>query len=221
MYYGIEASDYTYVYLEIINDVYGLDVRIEPQQAVIDTSTGKVLEGNVENIGYIAAEEHKLNFTVDYLSGLSNPYITISLYRRLYNDVYDNAYEKVDLQDYVQETLQAPIEADRSIYSTEEDAEFLDSIKQFEYEYKAFDTAKIALAVGDDNTESVTFDDLMLTLKDTLRTGTYKIEFMLYDTYDDVATNIITDNFGNNTAKNYNITTYEYIGESYTYIIIK
>ncbi len=221
MYYGIEASDYAYVYLEIINDVYGLDVSIEPQQAVIDTSTGKVLEGNIENIGYIAAEEHKLNFTVDYLSGLARPYITISLYRRMYDNVYDNSYEKVDLQDYVVETLETPIEADRTVYSTEEDAEYLDSIKQFEYEYKAFDTAKIASVVGDDNTNSVSFTDLELTLKDTLKTGTYKVEFMLYDTYPDVATNVITDDGGNNTAKNYNITTYEYIGESFTYIIIK
>ena len=219
MYYGIEASDSDEVYIDIINDVYGLDVTIEQQQAIIDTATGKVLDNTVNRVGYISPDEHKLNFTVKYLSGLNNPYITISLYRRKYDDVYDNNYEKVDLQDYVEETLEEPFEIDRTPYSDPTDIEFLDSIKQFEYEYTAFDTDFIKDTVTN-NMEETSFTDLELTLKDNLRTGTYKIEFMLYDTYDDVATNIV-DVGGTNVARNYNFTEYEFIGESYTYIIIK
>ena len=220
MYYGIESSASTTVDLEIISGVYGLNSRIEAQQAVIDTTTGKVLDNTIENIGYIAPEEHKLNFTVDYMSGLNNPYITISLYRRKYDNVYDNTYEKVDLQDYVVETLEIPFESDRTLYSSQDDADFLDSVKQFEYEYKAFDTETIEEAVEDEEVE-VSFTDLELTLKNNLRTGTYKVEFTLYDSYDDIATNIITDEHDNNTAVNYDVKRYEYIGETYTYIIIK
>ena len=100
------------------------------------------------------------------------------------------------------------------------DEEFLDSVLQFENEYKAFDTDKIEETVVD-NTVSVSFTDLELTLKDTLVTGTYKVEFSLYDTYDTTVTNIITDDSGNNSAKNYTKKQYEFIGESYVYVIIK
>lgn len=225
MYYGIEASDSAEVTMDIINELFGIDARIEPWQAVVDTTTGKVLDNSVNNIGYIAPEEHKLNFTVDYRSQLTHPYITVSLYRRKYDSVYDDTYEKVDLKDYVTNELEEPFEIDRSGYTDSVDLDFLDSIKQFEYEYKAWDTDTIVDAVTPLITETqrmpnVTFDDLELILKDNLKTGTYKVEFKLYDTYQDEATNIVEE--GNtNVARNYTYTSYEYIGETYVYVIIK
>ena len=42
-----------------------------------------------------------MKFTVHYTSLLSNPNIRISIYRRLYNQIYETNYEIVDLQDYV------------------------------------------------------------------------------------------------------------------------
>ena len=42
---------------------------------------------------------------MEYTSALQNPYISVSLYRRKYDDIYSQEYELVDLKDYVSTTL--------------------------------------------------------------------------------------------------------------------
>lgn len=223
IYFGIESSASDIVYMEIINDAYGLDVRLPQEQVIIDKDTGFTLDTTEDRIGYVSDGNNTLDFTVDYMSGLNNPYITVSLYRRNYNpnNPYDRSYSKVDIQDYVQETLVEPMEIDKSDYN-ESDYEFIDSIKQFDKEYTAFDTNKINAKVGDDKEEPVTFSDLSYTLKENLTTGTYKVVFTVYDTNATIVENIVVDEAtGNNIALQYNRTEYEAIGDSFAYIIIK
>ena len=100
-------------------------------------------------------------FTIHYTSGLSNPNLRISMYRRNYDEVYSSAYEKVDIKDYVTNTL----------------------IDRGDYNYLLFDNPH----------ETQT---LFLYTRESLKSGTYKIVFSLYD-----------DN--------------TYIGEVYQYVIIK
>ena len=224
MYYGVEASDTDEVVIDIVKGEYGIDATIQSWQAIIDTTTGKVLDNSNNRVGYIAPEEHKLNFRVEYRSRLTNPYITVSLYRRTYEGVYDNTYEKVDLSDYITNELEVPFEIDRSQYVDSTDLDFLDEIQQFHDEYTAWDTETIRENEAPEDPEhlfpTTVFNDLEFTLKNELTTGTYKIEFKLYDTYQDQATNIVEEN-GTNTARTYNYLNYEYIGETYVYIIIK
>ena len=124
IYYGIEASASTEVPMQIINDTYGLDVSLnEDRQAVIDSKTGQVIdsEGYVQDAKYIENTskdadgntvttktedfDNKIKFLLDYQSGLSNPYITVSLYRRDYTEEYSQNYTLVDFQDYTSEDL--------------------------------------------------------------------------------------------------------------------
>ena len=91
--------------------------------------------------------------TIEYESVLEKPQITVSLYRRKYNDVYDMEYEKVNLQEYVTNTLNAITEGQGA---------------NFEKEYLVTNTPKST-------------QDFLLTLKTELKTGTYKLVYKLYD----------------------------------------
>lgn len=218
IYYGIEASDSTVVNVEIINDLYGLNSTLPENQVVIDKTTGYTLDDE----GFISKEgENVLEFDIEYLSGLNNPYITVSLYRRNYDEgienPYDNTYTKVDFADYVNEELEAPIEINQEYDASDES--FVESIKQFDIEYKAIDTQTIKNAVSD-NTVSITLNS-NYTLKENLTSGTYKVVFSLYDASEEIAYKQETDDKGNITEKPFNITDYVHVGETFSYIIIK
>lgn len=94
IYYGLEASGKTEVKLRIINVSYGLKVTTEDTAKIIDRATGKMLNNN-----------NSLVVKVDYEAELSNPMIAFSLYRRDYTGVYSNQYTKVNLADYVTNSL--------------------------------------------------------------------------------------------------------------------
>lgn len=248
IYYGIEASASTEIQMQIINDSYGLKSSVaEDRQAIIDSKTGQITdsEGYVQDAKYIEntsvdadgntvttkAEDfdNKLKFLLDYQSGLSNPYITVSLYRRDYDskdnanpDLYERTYTLVDFQDYVQDKLTVPTEMLSSYNSSDEaENEYIKSITKLENEYEAVSTSKIKATVVD-NTVSVTFDDLEYTLKQKLKTGTYKVVFTLYDTTDTTAIRNIMDSEGQIISqKSYNVREYEKIGDAFSYIIIK
>lgn len=229
IYYGIEASDSTYVYLEIVNDLFGLNSTLPENQVIIDKTTGFTLDSN----GFTPKENgnKNLDFSVEYLSGLNNPYITVSLYRRNYDEglsnPYDNTYTKVDLKDYVNpatnETIEVPKEVLTEDYESG-DEEFVESLKQFEHEYTALDTSTIQNIVsaiaGSDTTVSVTLNK-SYSLKDSLISGTYKVVFKLYDAAESIAYKIETDENGAVSKKPFNVMEYTYVGETFTYIIIK
>ena len=94
IYYGLTASDKIELNVRIINSSYGLKVVTGDEEKIVDGKTGNTID-----------ENNNLVSTVEYSSALANPNITVSLYRRTYQDVYSRDYEQVDLKDYVQNTL--------------------------------------------------------------------------------------------------------------------
>ena len=157
IYYGLTASDSIELNVTIINSEYGLKVVTKDETKIVESETGNTQDGT-----------NNIVSTVEYESVLEQPHITVSLYRRKYNDVYDMEYEKVDLQEYVTNTL-------NTIAEEEEE--------KFEKEYLVTNTTKST-------------QDISLTLKTELKTGTYKLVYKLYD------------------GK-------AYVGEDYEYIVIK
>ena len=200
IYFGINASDSDTVNLVILNDIYGLDSNLPDQQVIIDKATGHTLE---EDTGYISDEDNKLNINLNYLSGVANPYISIKLYRRDYENEYDLTYSLVDLEDYIRETLTG-IDSDHP------------------NEYEAISTETIDQSV-DDITEAVDFD-LEYTLRNNLVSGTYKIVFTLYDKEEYQEPEVIfneTTGLYETTGEMIDKIDYEPIGETFSYIIIK
>ena len=184
----------------ILNDIYGLDSNLPDQQVIIDKATGHTLE---EDTGYISDEDNKLNINLNYLSGVANPYISIKLYRRDYENEYDLTYSLVDLEDYIRETLTG-IDSDHP------------------NEYEAISTETIDQSV-DDITEAVDFD-LEYTLRNNLVSGTYKIVFTLYDKEEYQEPEVIfneTTGLYETTGEMIDKIDYEPIGETFSYIIIK
>ena len=142
IYYGLTASDSIELNVTIINSEYGLKVVTKDETKIVESETGNTQDG-----------ANNIVSTVEYESVLEQPHITVSLYRRKYNDVYDMEYEKVDLQEYVTNTL-------NTIAEEEEE--------KFEKEYLVTNTPKST-------------QDFSLTLKTELKTGTYKLVYKLYD----------------------------------------
>ena len=58
-----------------------------------------------KDTGFSEDENNYVEFRFAYSSGLTNPNIRVSLYRRTYTNVYDYTYQLVDLQDYVTNEL--------------------------------------------------------------------------------------------------------------------
>lgn len=142
IYYGLTASDSIELNVTIINSEYGLKVVTKDETKIVESETGNTQDGT-----------NNIVSTVEYESVLEKPHITVSLYRRKYNDVYDMEYEKVDLQEYVTNTL-------NTIAEEEEE--------KFEKEYLVTNTPKST-------------QDFSLALKTELKTGTYKLVYKLYD----------------------------------------
>lgn len=94
IYFGLESSAMTEVTTTIINSSYGLKVIVNDEYRVIDKDTG------LNELGTNLISAH-----VEYTSALQNPYISVSLYRRKYDDIYSQEYELEDLKDYVSTTL--------------------------------------------------------------------------------------------------------------------
>ena len=95
IYYGKAAQDTLTIPFRVINNTYGLKVKLTDNEMIVDRITGLTL--NEDNI---------LKFKVNYSSSFENPNIRVQLYRRKYNGVYSYEYEKVDLADYVTNNLE-------------------------------------------------------------------------------------------------------------------
>lgn len=94
IYYGLESSASTTLNFTVNNTIYGLNVKIDESQLIIDKTTG-----------FTENDNNALVFNIEYSSGLKNPNLRVSLYRRDYNDIYTDVYNKIDLSDYVTNSL--------------------------------------------------------------------------------------------------------------------
>lgn len=136
IYFGIESSDQATVSFDVYEKIYGLEVNMDDNTVIIDSTTGYTL--NNDNL---------LNFDITYSSGLINPNIRLAMYRRNYNDIYSSTYDIVNINDYITTTL---------VESNEPNI------------FKIFNAPR-------------NHETLQLYLKEKLTTGTYKLEFILYD----------------------------------------
>ena len=136
IYYGLESSDYIEFNIEIVNEIYGLDVTTSPEEMIIDRETGLNQNGN-----------SNLVYHFNYNSGLTQPSIHVKMYRRGVNTIDDTSYTVVNLQDYIRYTLQGG------------------------------NVANEYLLISD----PVNVTSYTLTFNEDLVSGTYKMEFILYD----------------------------------------
>ena len=136
IYYGLTSSDTKDFAIEIVNEIYGLDVNTSAEEMIIDSLTGNNANGT-----------NTIVYNLNYNSGLANPNIRFKMYRRSYEHIDDTNYILVDAQDYF----------DNAFQPTSNEKEY-----------------KIITSPGEHN--SYTF-----TLNEELITGTYKMEFILYD----------------------------------------
>ena len=136
IYYGLNSSDVVELDLEIINEIYGLDAHVVPDEIIIDGATGNNATGR-----------NTTRYTFDYNSGLNNPSINLKMYRRDYTEEMTAEYHLVNAADYFDSPLLATI---------------------YENEYRIINRP----------TDQCSFT---FTAKEGLLTGTYKLEFILYD----------------------------------------
>ena len=80
--------------VQVLNTNYGLLATLDDNSVLIDKVTGKTQNNN-----------NNLAFTLEYSGSFTTPRITISLYRRKYDQVTSYEYEIVDLADYVTNVL--------------------------------------------------------------------------------------------------------------------
>ena len=113
IYYGLTASDMIEFDIEIVNEIYGLNVETTPEEMIINSETGKN-----EN------DENKIGYTILYNSGLTEPNIRFKLYRRNYATIDDTTYSLVDAADYFSDELTASSNEKEYIISSEPLDEF-------------------------------------------------------------------------------------------------
>ena len=94
IYYGLTSSDSVTIPFVVKNTIYGLMLTASDSELVIDKTTG--LNDNKTNT---------MTFNIDYSSGLLNPNLRVSLYRRNYDEIYSNNYTLVDFKDYFSDNL--------------------------------------------------------------------------------------------------------------------
>ncbi len=94
VYYGLTSSDFVTKDINIINGAYGLKVWFDDKTKIVDKETGNTLYGN-----------NTLLTNINYSSAIANPTITVSLERRDYSAIYSLNYNKLDLKEYMTNTL--------------------------------------------------------------------------------------------------------------------
>lgn len=214
IYFGVVTSAQTMLHLTVVNDKYGMKSTIPENQVIVDKSTGYTLDNN----GYISKGDNNLNVVVEYASSLSNPYVTVSLERRKYGDKDDYANEEVynreysakgiDLANYVekisddgQEIPLTSADVIKVLDKNEANMTSDELLRKDRVEYEAITTIDL-------KTESPAADIIgkfnlnykYLSPENGLTSGTYRLVYTLYDI---------------------NNGEYQYIGEVFSYIIIK
>ncbi|MBR3489981.1 MAG: hypothetical protein IKH36_00675 [Bacilli bacterium] len=89
IYYGLTSSDSVTIPFTVKNTIYGLKTVIDSEQLIVDKTTGETQGGT-----------NAMAFNFQYSSGLLNPNIRVSLYRRDYDEVYSSVYHLVDFKDF-------------------------------------------------------------------------------------------------------------------------
>lgn len=215
IYYGVDASDTAEVELSIVNDSFGLDSTLPEEQVIIDKENGYTLE---KDTGVIAEGSNKLNLNIKYNSGLTDPYMAISLYRRDYDNPYDRTYSLVDLADYVSEDLkELPKELQSAYEYKVTDADGKEVTKNGGYE--AFGITELQNALP--NVFDVADLKFDLTLKNKLKSGTYKIVFRLYDKNEKTVYEEVVNSENEIELVPKQVIEYQLIGDTFSYIIIK
>ena len=218
IYFGTDISATSRnIEFELINDIYGLDVTIPDNEAIVDYNTGFVLT----NEGRTSTDDRSLDVDITYASGLEAPFLGVSLYRRTYNNIFDTDYVKVDLADYVELCTVDDVTGEETTESLEPVtiSNFDETAYLNTYEYKALDVDEI-LDLVDVVTDNI---DILQKFKfknpgnGSLVTGTYKLVYTLYDRNTVQKPELQTDG----TYVNVSVIEYEPIGSHFTYIIIK
>ena len=89
IYYGLISSDREELSFTVLNTVYGLKAnQTSDEELIVNKTSGKN-----------ETDTNAVTFNIEYSSGLSNPNIRISLYRRKYDEVYSTSYDLVDFKD--------------------------------------------------------------------------------------------------------------------------
>ena len=96
IYYGVNPTTRVEKNITIVNEVFGLNTTMPDEDVIIDKETGLSQDKN-----------NFLDFQFRYESGLRNPNIRLSLYRRTYtnSDAYEYTYQLVDIKDYITNEL--------------------------------------------------------------------------------------------------------------------
>ena len=94
IYYGLISHDSVEIPFVVKNTIYGLVATVDQEELVIDKETG-LNDNNTSTMSY----------TINYSSGLLNPNLRVSLYRRDYSEVYSDHYNLVDFKDYFSDEL--------------------------------------------------------------------------------------------------------------------
>ena len=205
IYFGIDASDEDSVSLTVVDNIYGLNSIIPPNETIVDMTTGHVLE---EDTGYVSTTNNKVTSELEYKSGLDKPFITVKLLRRKYNSVNSLEYELVDMKDYVESELEYVDPTDTTVLARE---------------YVALDTATIEATAATEedavnNEIPSTFYDFVYEMGEDLVSGTYRVVYSLYDVKD--IETVEYDSLGNEISREMK-TTYQFIGDTFSYIVIK
>ena len=87
-------SDTCSVTFRVMDKLYGLKAIIPDDELIIDKLSGK---NNIKS--------NNMNINIKYEGGLLEPNLKVVLYRRTYNDIYDQDYVVVDITDYVIDDL--------------------------------------------------------------------------------------------------------------------
>ena len=94
IYYGLSASDSVRIPFTVKNTVYGLKVNASDGELLVKKDTGENESGT-----------NVISFNFEYSSGLLNPNVRVSLYRRSYDDIYSDTYSLVDFKDFFSDNL--------------------------------------------------------------------------------------------------------------------
>ena len=96
IYYGVNPTTRIEKNITIVNEIYGLDAAMSDEDVIIDKDTGLSQDKN-----------NYITFQISYSSGLRNPNIRLSIYRRTYTDpdAYEYSYSLVDAKDYTSDEL--------------------------------------------------------------------------------------------------------------------
>lgn len=198
--------------ISFISNEYGLNATIPENQVIINKATSTTLDEN----GYLSETLKDLDLHIEYKYSVENPYLTISMARRDYtgdNDINPRYIEEVDLTKYL-----VPKDESKELKRVLDMNEEKKAI-----EYEALSTQEMIEASKDANGKRTV--DLHYQLKDLkeLPTGTYRITVSLYDVKDTSATktedgNTISEE---ETTEPTQEEKYQYIGDVYSYIIIK